>query len=130
MSVAAAFADIDNDGDNDLFVTTTRGGNVLFQNDGLGRFVDVAKDFRVDYSGHSSAPIFFDYNNDGFLDLFVSNIGKFTMDKVSSDGHYLGHKDAFAGHLKSSRNEASILYKNVVHTTTIVISRHMQTAYV
>jgi hypothetical protein len=38
VSVAAAFADIDNDGDQDLFVTTVRGGNVLFENDGHGHF--------------------------------------------------------------------------------------------
>jgi enediyne biosynthesis protein E4 len=31
ISVAGAFADIDNDGDQDLFVTTVRGGNVLFE---------------------------------------------------------------------------------------------------
>ncbi|HEV8118681.1 MAG TPA: VCBS repeat-containing protein, partial [Thermoanaerobaculia bacterium] len=34
VSVAASFADFDNDGDEDLFVTTVRGGNVLFENDG------------------------------------------------------------------------------------------------
>ncbi len=38
ISVSASFADIDNDGDPDLFVTTVRGGNVLFENDGHGHF--------------------------------------------------------------------------------------------
>ena len=41
IAVAASFADIDNDGDEDLFVTTVRGGNLLFENDGRGRFHDV-----------------------------------------------------------------------------------------
>ena len=34
ISITASFADIDNDGDQDLFVTTVRGGNLLFENDG------------------------------------------------------------------------------------------------
>ncbi|MHC4913674.1 MAG: FG-GAP repeat domain-containing protein, partial [Planctomycetota bacterium] len=41
ISTSASFADIDNDGDQDLFVASTRGGNVLFRNDGGGRFEDV-----------------------------------------------------------------------------------------
>ena len=32
----ASFADIDNDGDQDLYVTTIRGGNAMFENDGYG----------------------------------------------------------------------------------------------
>jgi hypothetical protein len=41
VSVAATFADYDNDGKQDLFVTTTRGGNTLFHNRGNGTFEDV-----------------------------------------------------------------------------------------
>ncbi len=43
ISVTASFADIDNDGDQDLFVTTVRGGNVLFENDGHGHFKDITQ---------------------------------------------------------------------------------------
>ena len=36
VGVSASFADIDNDGDADLYATTVRGGNMLFENDGRG----------------------------------------------------------------------------------------------
>src|SRR4029079_7152838 len=39
--VAASFADIDGDGDPDLYVTSIRAGNLLFRNDGQGRFTDI-----------------------------------------------------------------------------------------
>ena len=42
VCVAAAFADVDNDGLPDLFVTTVLMGNVLFHNLGNGKFEDVA----------------------------------------------------------------------------------------
>src|SRR5215470_9372281 len=43
VCVAAAWGDYDNDGRPDLFVTSTRGGNVLFHNNGNGTFTDVTK---------------------------------------------------------------------------------------
>src|SRR5262249_49829399 len=74
--VGAPFADYDNDGWPDLFVTSTRGGNVLFHNEPVDpadkskgrKFVDVTK--KAFPKGmpalHSQTAIFFDYNNDGF----------------------------------------------------------------
>jgi enediyne biosynthesis protein E4 len=115
ISVAASFADIDNDGDEDLFVTTVRGGNVLFENDGHGHFKDISKEAGVDYTGHSSGAVFFDYDNDGLLDLFVCNVGRYTNDEKGRGGAYVGLTDAFSGHLHPDRSEASILYRNMGH---------------
>ena len=75
VGVSASFADIDNDGDADLYVTTVRGGNMLFENDGHGRFRDISAASGLGYVGHSSAAVFFDYDRDGRLDLFLVNVG-------------------------------------------------------
>ncbi|PYI80040.1 MAG: hypothetical protein DME26_22415, partial [Verrucomicrobia bacterium] len=113
VCVAAAFADIDNDGKPDLFVTTVRMGNVLFKNLGGGRFQDISKEAGLDYVGHSSGIVFFDFDKDGLLDLFVANVGRYTSDGKGRGGFYLGLPDAFSGHLYPERVEQSILYKNM-----------------
>lgn len=113
ITVAASFADIDNDSDSDLYVTSVRGGNLLFLNDGSGRFQEVSADYHVDYQGHSSASVFFDYDRDGFLDLLVCNVGQYTTDTKGRGGYFVGFKDAFSGHLKPERAEVSRLYRNL-----------------
>lgn len=112
VSMAASFADYDNDGDADLFVTTIRRGNRLFQNDGHGVFEEVAAKVGLDYEGHSSTGTFFDWDRDGDLDLFLANVGRFTTDETWPDGYYKAMADAFDGHLYPERTEASILYRN------------------
>ena len=114
VGVSASFADIDNDGDADLYVTTVRAGNQLFENDGHGRFRDISAAAGVGYVGHSSGAVFFDYNRDGRLDLFLVNVGRYTTNTIAGDGskYYVAFEDAFAGHLKPERAERSILYRN------------------
>ncbi len=68
------WVDYDNDGDNDLFVARLDANNKLFQNDGNFNFTDVTAS-----AGFSNAALisygasFGDYDNDGFLDVFISN---------------------------------------------------------
>ncbi|HVV70731.1 MAG TPA: VCBS repeat-containing protein, partial [Verrucomicrobiae bacterium] len=112
ISVTASFADVDNDGLPDLFVTTVRHGNHLFKNLGQGRFEDVTRSAGLDYSGHCSGAVFFDYDNDGRLDLFLCNVGKYTTDTVGRGGYYVGYVYAFSGHQYSYRVEHCILYHN------------------
>ncbi len=115
IGVTASFADIDNDGDPDLYVTTVRGGNVLFENDGAGTFRDITAASGLGYVGHSSGAVFFDYDRDGRLDLFLTNVGVYTTDEIGGDGYryFVGfEEDAFRGHLFPERTERSLLFRN------------------
>lgn len=68
-----AVGDFDNDGDLDLYVSNV-GLNRLYRNDGTLKFTDVAEEAGVQgFSGYNFAPWFFDFNNDGWLDLFVGS---------------------------------------------------------
>ena len=79
--------DFDNDGDLDLYVSNV-GPNRLYRNEGNGTFVDMAEELGViEPVGRSFAPWFFDYNNDGWLDLFVSAYDA-AIENVARD--YLG----------------------------------------
>ncbi|HEY7500627.1 MAG TPA: CRTAC1 family protein [Vicinamibacterales bacterium] len=127
IGVTASFADIDNDGDADLYVTTVRGGNFLFENDGRGRFRDISAASGLNYAGHSSGAVFFDYNRDGRLDLFLVNVGRYTTDTIAGAGYqfYVAFEDAFAGHLKPERAEANILYRNEGGNRFVDVSKQM-----
>jgi hypothetical protein len=113
VSIGAAFADIDNDGDQDLLITTVRGGDHLFRNEGRGRFSDITEDAGINVVAHSVGAAFFDYDRDGLVDLVICNVGRFTSDKRWPDGTYVGLNDAFSGHLFPDRYEHSVLYKNM-----------------
>ena len=67
-----AAGDFDNDGDLDLYVSNV-GPNRLYRNNADGTFTDVAATAGVvQPTGRSFASWFFDYDNDGWLDLFVA----------------------------------------------------------
>lgn len=80
LAKGVAWGDYDDDGDGDLYVSNL-GPNRLYRNDGGGRFTDVAKGAGVvEPHGRSFPTWFFDYDNDGRLDLFVADYGASTDD--------------------------------------------------
>ncbi len=120
VSVAASFADIDNDGDADLYITAVRSGNRLFENIGQGRFRDITESSGTAVKAHSSGVVFFDYDRDGKLDMFVCNVGQYTSELVREASHgdliytfHDGYEDAFSGHLFPDRTENSVLFRNL-----------------
>ncbi len=113
IAVSAAFGDIDNDGDPDLLVTAVRSSNRLFENLGKGQFRDITQSAGAGYVGHSSGAAFLDYNRDGWLDICVVNVGRYTSNEQGRGGFYRALPDAFSGHLFPERAETSRLYQNL-----------------
>lgn len=74
-STAACLADFDNDGDLDLYICKLVSTNRLYENDGTGRFTDITEAAGLLDSCLTSSACFFDADNDGDLDLFLSNRG-------------------------------------------------------
>src|SRR5579884_2430865 len=102
ICVAATWADYDNSGRQSLFVTSTRGGNVLFKNMGNGTFKDVTKEAGLSHVGHSQACLWFDFDNDGYLDLLVTNTAHWTTDQHEPGSRYFrGPKDLVSGFLST-----------------------------
>jgi hypothetical protein len=103
----AVFADYDNDGRQDLYVTKWGGGNHLFRNtgndaSGIPKFVEVTKQAGVAEPNKSFTTWFFDYNNDGWPDIFVSGYSATLPDIVRE---YMGQKD-------QTKGERARLYRN------------------
>jgi hypothetical protein len=69
---SVAFADVDHDRYPDLYVTNQGDENRLYRNKGDGTFEDVASRAGVTKPIYGDPTFFFDYDNDGSLDLFVS----------------------------------------------------------
>ncbi len=75
-SMGASWGDYNNDGNIDLFVTNGNNqNNFLYRNNGNGNFTKITEGIQVNEGGNSLGCNWVDYDNDGFLDLFVANNG-------------------------------------------------------
>lgn len=85
-----AWGDFNNDGRPDLYVSVKGGRNHLFRNDGPGepgmpwRFTDVTRAAGVAQQTNSFATWFFDYDNDGWPDIFVAGYSSESMMDVGA----------------------------------------------
>ncbi len=82
-------ADVDNDGNEDLYVTYF-GHNSLYRNNSNGTFSDIAERAGVAGSGKewSTGCTFLDYDRDGHVDLFVTTYVNFQMVKTPLPGQF------------------------------------------
>ena len=108
----SAWGDYDGDGRLDLFVSNLDGPCRLYHNEGDGRFRDVA--LKVGVAGpayhHSFSCWFWDFDNDGRLDLFVNDYNSTLADVAAS---YLGLKPKDAGHPRLYRNLGAEGFRDV-----------------
>ncbi len=106
MGSGAGFADIDNDGDLDLYIVNIPGmyitdpstlspksRNVLYKNDGNGGFADITNSAGVGDTGYGMGCVFADYNGDGFVDLYVTNLGNNVLYKNNGDSTFTNVTD-------------------------------------
>ncbi len=74
-SMGGAFGDYDNDGDQDLYlVHDAHKPNRLYNNAGYGYFTNVAMEARVNLAADGMGTVFADFDNDGWLDIYVTNL--------------------------------------------------------
>ena len=83
----AAFGDFDDDGDIDLLVVGDKANNVLFSNQRQGKFKDITENSGIKSANNSSSVAVGDFNNDGFLDLFVASFNGENSTLYSNKGN-------------------------------------------
>ncbi len=106
FSFGASAADIDNDGDLDLYVLNY-GPNVLYRNNGDGTFTDISRSSGLDDPHWSLSAPWLDYNGDGYLDVYVCNYLEYDLGAFSA--YY--RADNFPGPL-SYKGQPDFLYRN------------------
>ena len=79
---AVVSADYDKDGYPDFYVSNYGGAHILYHNNGDLTFTDVARQAGVQAPFLSFSTWFFDFDNDGWPDLFVTSYHSFTVDQV------------------------------------------------
>lgn len=80
--------DYNNDGRPDLFISTDSGVSPLYRNNGNGTFTDVTKESGLCTLATGMGVTAGDYNNDGWLDLYVTNTGDNFLWKNNGDGTF------------------------------------------
>jgi hypothetical protein len=111
FSMAAAWEDFDNDGDQDLYVANDFGRKNLYQNHG-GRFTDIAATASVEDTGSGMSVSWDDYNRDGLMDLYVGNMWSSAGNRVMYQPKFAaGKSDATISRFRRMA-KGNTLFKN------------------
>ena len=92
FSFACGWVDYNNDGWPDLYVANDFGRKNLYRNNGNGTFTDVAREAGVEDVGAGMSVCWFDYDNDGKQDVYVTDMWSAAGKRVSAQDAFL--KDA------------------------------------
>ena len=112
-SLAAAWEDIDDDGDQDLYVANDYGQNVLYLNDGAGQFNEVAGDSGVIDFGGGMSVTWGDYDRDGKMDLYVSNMYSSAGNRITDKANFMPDGDDAKRAIYTRFAKGNSLFKNM-----------------
>jgi len=84
----AMWIDYDQDGFQDLYVVNRDQDNKFYKNNGDGTFSDYSYTIRLNSTALSRGCYAADYDNDGYMDIFLANIGKNCLYKYNPDTDY------------------------------------------
>jgi signal transduction histidine kinase/RNAse (barnase) inhibitor barstar len=107
------WADVDKDGDLDLFITDEHYSNHLLINDGFGNFRDAATEWHVSDGSVSQSATFGDIDDDGFPDLYVCNW--FAEDRLyrNINGKYFEPLELDLPHLTKAINSNGVSFGDI-----------------
>ena len=89
LGAGGAFLDYNNDGYLDLFLVNSAAPSVLFRNKGDGTFTDVTSSAKVGNQGRYGHGVACgDYDNDGYVDIYVTNFGPNRLYHNNGDGTF------------------------------------------
>ena len=113
--LAISWGDYDDDGDMDVYIANDADPNFLYRNNGDGTFTDVSLTAGVGFSEDGEAENgmgvdFGDYDNDGYLDLIVTNFQDQTNTLYHNEGNGLFSDVSYASKIGTMSLPLSLIH--------------------